>query len=67
MHDLATSSDEDMMSSIQISSLETFEQHDQYQKIKLEEEEENRYLVENHVDGIGLDLKDNSKRFIFEV
>ena len=55
------------MSSIQISSLETFEQHEQYQKMKLEEEEENRYLVENHVDGIGLDLKDNSKRFIFEV
>ena len=35
--------------------------------MKLEEEKENKYLVENHVDDIELDLKDNPKRFIFEV
>ena len=35
--------------------------------MKLEEKEENKYLVENYVDNIKLDLKNNLKRFIFEV
>lgn len=35
--------------------------------MKLEEKEQNKYLIENDVDDIALDLKDNPKRFIFEV